>query len=138
VRKIISKVIIIKYCLLKFASAASKLTCLLPTETSKPLCPTDFLHSSRCTRRMQEGKKLVKKLSGTLKDSASSAENNFQSYHYKILPTQICQRSKQINLPTAYCLLKPASPFVLRTFCIPLVALVGCKKGKTLFMCCVD
>jgi hypothetical protein len=51
---------------------------------------------------MQEGKKLVKKLSGTLKDSASSAENNFQSYHYKILPTQICQRSKQINLPTAY------------------------------------
>jgi hypothetical protein len=46
---------------------------------------------------MQEGKKTRQE---TLKDSASSAENNFQNYNYKTLPTQICQRSKQINLPT--------------------------------------
>jgi hypothetical protein len=36
----------------------------------------------------KKGEKLVKKLSGTLKDSASSAENNFQSYNDKILPTE--------------------------------------------------
>ncbi len=37
----------------------------------------DIMHSSRCTRRMQERGKLPLKLSGTVKDSASSAE-----YHY--------------------------------------------------------
>jgi hypothetical protein len=76
---------------------------LLPLR--KPYCPyfdklstgQTLVHSSRCTRLMQEGKKTHQE---TLKDSASSAENNFQNYNYKTLPTQICQRSKQINLPT--------------------------------------
>jgi hypothetical protein len=36
---------------------------------------------------MQERGKLSLKISGTARDSASSAENNFQSYNYKILPT---------------------------------------------------
>jgi hypothetical protein len=64
------------------------------------------MHSSRCTRRMQERGKLSLKISGTARNSASSAENNFQSYNYKILPTPICERSEQINLPTAHCLME--------------------------------
>jgi hypothetical protein len=67
-----------------------------------PHYPADIMHYSPSTRRMQEGGKLVKQLSGIVKDSASSAENNFQSYHYKILPTQICELAHKSTclLPT--------------------------------------
>ena len=44
---------------------------------------------------------LVKKLSGTLKDSASSAENNFKSYNYSLLPTPFGELARKST-----CLLK--------------------------------
>ncbi|WP_157810966.1 hypothetical protein [Nonlabens sp. MB-3u-79] len=49
------------------------------------------------------------------------------SYQNQLLPTQICERSKQMNLPTAYCLLKFVSAANKSTCLLPTQI---CERSK--------